>query len=37
MTAGKSFAETDLVVKLNGLIDLSAATYDAATHTLTLA
>lgn len=37
VTAGATFAATDHVVKLTGLIDLSTASYVAGTNTLTLA
>lgn len=37
LTAGATVAVTDVVVKLTGLIDLSTASYDAATNALTLA
>jgi hypothetical protein len=37
MSSAAAFAATDFVVKLSGLIDLSTATYDMTTHSLTLA
>lgn len=37
VSAGATFAAGDHVIKLTGLIDLSTASYNAGTHTLTLA